>query len=59
MFFKFIKQNSRKVRKENGIYFASLIISIIAFYVILSLGEQDVVVYLKTIESDAVRKLCC
>lgn len=57
MFFKFIKQNSRKIRKENGIYFASLIISIIAFYVILSLGEQDVVVYLKTIESDAVKKL--
>ncbi|KYH34983.1 FtsX-like permease family protein [Clostridium tepidiprofundi DSM 19306] len=57
MFFEFIKRNSRKVRKENGVYFASLIISIIAFYVILSLGEQDVMIYLKTIESDAVAKL--
>ncbi|MFD3156764.1 FtsX-like permease family protein [Haloimpatiens sp. FM7330] len=57
MFFEFIKRNSRKVRKENGVYFASLVISIIAFYVILSLGEQDVMIYLKTIESDAVAKL--
>lgn len=57
MFFEFIKRNSRKVRKENGVYFASLVISIIAFYVILSLGEQDVMLYLKTIESDAVEKL--
>ncbi len=57
MFFDFIKRNSRKTRKENGVYFASLIISIIAFYVILSLGEQDVMIYLKTIESDAVARL--
>lgn len=57
MFFDFIKRNGRKIRKENGVYFASLIISIVAFYVILSLGEQDVMIYLKTIESDAVAKL--
>lgn len=57
MFFDFIKRNSGKARKENGVYFASLIISIVAFYVILSLGEQDVMMYLKTIESDAVAKL--
>ncbi len=57
MFFDFIKRNSRKTRKENGVYFASLVISIVAFYVILSLGEQDVMVYLKTVESDAVAKL--
>lgn len=57
MFFKFMKRNSRKVRKENGIYFASLVISIILFYVILSLGQQDVMLYLKTIESEAVSKL--
>lgn len=57
MFFDFIKLNSRKTRKENGVYFASLVISIVAFYVILSLGEQDVMVYLKTVESDAVAKL--
>lgn len=57
MFFEFIKRNSRKNRKENGVYFASLIISIVAFYVILSLGEQDVMLYLKTVESDAVARL--
>ncbi|MBS4192309.1 ABC transporter permease [Bacillus sp. FJAT-49705] len=57
MFFNFIKRNSRKTRKENGVYFASLIISIVAFYVILSLGEQDVMVYLKTVESNAVARL--
>lgn len=57
MFFDFVKRNSRKTRKENGVYFASLIISIVAFYVILSLGEQDVMLYLKTIESDAVERL--
>jgi len=57
MFFDFIKRNSRKTRKENGVYFASLIISIVAFYVILSLGEQDVMVYLKTVESNAVARL--
>lgn len=57
MFFNFIKRNSRKTRKENGVYFASLIISIVAFYVILSLGEQDVMVFLKTVESDAVARL--
>ena len=57
MFFDFIRRNSRKTRKENGVYFASLIISIVAFYVILSLGEQDVMLYLKTVESDAVARL--
>lgn len=57
MFFNVIKRNSRKTRKENGVYFASLVISLIAFYVILSLGEQDVLVYLKTVESNAVEKL--
>ncbi|WP_454054920.1 FtsX-like permease family protein [Clostridium sp. Marseille-Q7071] len=57
MFFDFVKRNSSKTRKENGVYFASLVISIVAFYVILSLGEQDVMIYLKTIESDAVARL--
>ena len=57
MFFNFIKRNSRKTRKENGVYFASLVVSIIAFYVILSLGEQDVMIYLQTVESDAVERL--
>ena len=57
MFFNFVRRNSRKTRKENGVYFASLVVSIIAFYVILSLDEQDVMQYLQTIESQAVGKL--
>ncbi|MBS4535219.1 ABC transporter permease [Clostridium sp. D2Q-14] len=57
MFFDFIKRNSRRTRKENGIYFASLVVSVVAFYVILSLGDQNVMKYLKTLESDAVAKL--
>lgn len=57
MFFDHIKRNGRRMRKDNGVYFSSIIISIIAFYVILSLGDQDVLRYLKTIESDAVSKL--
>jgi len=35
----------------------SLIISIIAFYVVLSLSNQDVMRYLQSLESDAIRKL--
>lgn len=36
---------------------SSLIISIIAFYVALSLSSQDVMRYLKSLESDAINKL--
>ena len=35
----------------------SLILSIIAFYVVLSLSSQDVMRYLQTLESDAIKKL--
>ncbi|WP_373897298.1 FtsX-like permease family protein [Haloimpatiens sp. FM7315] len=57
MFFSLIKRNSKRNIKENGLLFVSLIVSIIAFYIILSLENQDVIRFLKTIESDAVRKL--
>lgn len=57
MFFDFIRRSSGRTRKENRVYFASLVISIVAFYVVLSLGDQDVMIYLKTVESDAVAKL--
>lgn len=57
MFFNLMKRNSHQLRKENGVYFASLIVAIVAFYAILSLGEQDVMRYLKTIESHAVERL--
>lgn len=57
MYFKLLRRNSKRSRKENGIYLASLIISIIAFYIILSLENQDVMKFLVTMESDAVDKL--
>lgn len=57
MFFDLARKNSKRSRKENGLFFSSLVLSIIAFYIILSLEKQDVMVFLKTMESDAVRKL--
>ncbi len=57
MYFKLLRRNSKRSRKENGIYLASLIISIIAFYIILSLENQDVMKFLVIMESDAVNKL--
>lgn len=57
MFFKQIRHNAAKNRKGNGLFFGSLIIAIVAFYTLLSLGEQDVMRYLSTVESDAVGKL--
>lgn len=57
MFFKLIRKNSKRNRKENGLFFSSLVISIVAFYIILSLSSQDVMVFLKKMESDAVDRL--
>ena len=57
MFSKLVSRNSRRSRKENGLYFGSLFISVIAFYMVLSLPGQDVMIFLKKMESDAVNKL--
>ncbi len=57
MFFNLILRNSKSSRKENGLFFSSLIISIIAFYLILSLSKQDVMIFLQKMESVAVNKL--
>lgn len=57
MFFKQVRLGAARNRKGNGLFFGSLVIAIIAFYTLLSLGEQDVMQYLATIESDAVAKL--
>lgn len=57
MFFKQIRRNAASNRKDNGLFFGSLIIAIIAFYTLLSIGEQDVMRFLKSVESDAVEKL--
>lgn len=57
MFFDLVSRNSRRSRKENGLFFASLLISVIALYIILSLSQQDVIKFLMKMESDAVKKL--
>lgn len=57
MFFDLVSRNSSRSRKENGLFFASLLISVIAFYIILSLSQQDVIKFLMKMESDAVKKL--
>ena len=57
MFSKLISRNSKRNRKENGLFFSSLLVSIIAFYIILSLSHQDVMIFLARMESDAVDRL--
>ena len=57
MFSDLILRNSKRSRKENGLFFSSLVISIVAFYLILSLSKQDVMLFLQKMESDAVNKL--
>jgi putative ABC transport system permease protein len=57
MFFDLVSRNSKRNRKENSLYFSSLLIAIIAFYLILSLSNQDVMRFLVTMESDAVNRL--
>lgn len=58
MFFETVRKNSRKNRKENGLLFVSLIVSIAAFYIILSLENQDVMVFLKKWRA-MPSKSCC
>ena len=57
MFFNLVRKSSQRNRKENGLFYISLIISIIAFYIVLSLENQDVMIFLRKMESDAVGKL--
>ena len=57
MFFKLAARNSRRNQKENGMFFVTLLVSIVAFYIILSLSHQDVMYFLRRMESDAVDKL--
>ena len=57
MFFDLVSRNSKRNHKENSLFFSSLLISIIAFYLILSLSHQDVMIFLAKIESDAVSRI--
>lgn len=57
MFFKQVQHNATKNRKDNGLLYGSLVVAIVAFYTLLSLGDQDVMRFLQTFESDAIQKL--
>lgn len=57
MFLRLVRRNSKRSRRENGLFFASLLVSIIAFYIILSLSHQDVMLFLQKMESNAVSRL--
>ena len=57
MFSELIKRNSKRSRKENTLYSVTMILTVAAFYIILALDQQDVMVFLKEMERDAVNKL--
>lgn len=57
MFSKLVAGNSKRNRKDSVLYFSSMVISIIAFYIVLSLSNQDVMIFLRKMESDAVNRL--
>lgn len=57
MLFKLALRNSRRSRKENGLFFSALLVSVIAFYMILSLAKQDVMVFLSQVESVSVARI--
>lgn len=54
MFFNLAWRNSKRNRSENLIYFLTMVTAIATFYIVLSLGSQDVMRFLEEIESDAV-----
>ena len=57
MFFNLVFRNAKRSRKENLIYFVTLVTAVISFYLILSLENQGVILYLKDFESEAVDRL--
>ena len=57
MFFRQIRRSAAKNRKNNSLFFGTLVAAIVAFYTLLSLESQDVIRFLKTLESDAIERL--
>ncbi|MFM1654709.1 ABC transporter permease [Brevibacillus sp. B_LB10_24] len=57
MFSRLIYRNAKRSRKENFIYFATLVTAVASFYIILSLGKQDVILFLREFESNSIDKL--
>lgn len=43
MFFNLAWRNSKRSRNENLIYFLTMVTAVAAFYIVLSLGAQDVI----------------
>lgn len=48
MFFNLAWRNSKRSRNENLIYFLTMVTAVAAFYIVLSLGAQDVIRFLST-----------
>ena len=46
MFFNLAWRNSKRSRNENLIYFLTMVTAVAAFYIVLSLGAQDVIRFL-------------
>ncbi|TCK89147.1 putative ABC transport system permease protein [Natranaerovirga hydrolytica] len=57
MFYSLIYRNAKRSRKESLIYFATLITAVASFYIILSLGRQNVILFLREFESSSIDKL--
>lgn len=57
MFTELIARNSRRHLRGNLLYYSAMILSVIAFYIILSLDNQDVMRFLRTMESESVDRL--
>ena len=51
MFFNLAWRNSKRSRNENLIYFLTMVTAVAAFYIVLSLGAQDVIRFLSSLES--------
>ncbi len=57
MFFNLAWRNAKRSRSENLIYFLTMVTAVATFYIVLSLGSQDVMRFFEEIESDAVNRL--
>ena len=51
MFFNLAWRNSKRSRNENLIYFLTMVTAVAAFYIVLSLGAQDVIRFLSSLEN--------
>ena len=51
MFFNLAWRNSKRSRNENLIYFLTMVTAVAAFYIVLSLGAQDVIRFLVALKA--------